>query len=113
MDKVFSIGGALAVVGIVLMAAWLFSGGIFADSPRSVVRGLEGLGGPLGLWGGIALLAAVGVGVYILHEAANYRIGAAMIRRLKRRGHPPDVIAAQIDFAPVSRGLKRRLKSLL
>ena len=121
MDKAFSIGQAIVLVALFLFIAWLFSGGVGlgllgqgwgAERPaeRSLSAALEMLGGPLGLWGGIGLLAVLGLACYGLQEILNYWFGLAIVKALKSRGHPPEGIAARIDAVPISKGLKRRLK---
>ena len=121
MDKAFSIGQAIVLVALVLFIAWLFSGGVGLNllgpawgserpAERSVSAALEMLGGPLGPWGGVGLLAVLGLACYGLQEILNYWFGLAIVKTLKSRGHPPEGIAARIDAVPISKGLKRRLK---
>jgi hypothetical protein len=121
MDKAFSIGQAIVLVALFLFIAWLFSGGFGlgllgqgwgAERPaeRSLSAALEMLGGPLGRWGGVGLLAAVGLACYGLQEILNYWFGLAILKAMKSRGLAPDAIAARIDAVPISKGLKRRLK---
>jgi hypothetical protein len=121
MDKAFSIGQAIILVALLLFIAWLFSGGVSLSllgqgwgaerlAERSLSAALEMLGGPLGWWGGIGLLAVLGLTCYGLQEILNYWFGLAIVKALKSQGHPPEGIAARIDAVPISKGLKRRLK---
>jgi hypothetical protein len=121
MDKAFSIGQAIVLAALFLFIAWLFSGGFGlgllgqgwgAERPaeRSLSAALEMLGGPLGLWGGVGLLAVLGLACYGLQEILNYWFGLAILKAMKSRGLAPDAIAARIDAVPISKGLKRRLK---
>ena len=121
MDKAFSIGQAIILVALLLFIAWLFSGGGGLNllgpawdserpAERSVSAALEMFGGPLGAWGGIGLLAVLGLACYGLQEILNYWFGLALLKSLRNSGLPPEAIAARIDAVPISKGLKRRLK---
>ena len=113
MDKALSIGSAVVLASLMLFAAWLFSGGPEWTDGRQqpLAEVLRQLGGPLGFWGGALLVAAMAVSVYGLHELGNLWAGRAFIRALRRRGVPPESMAARIDALPVSRGLKLKMKA--
>jgi hypothetical protein len=121
MDKAFSIGQAIVIAALLLFIAWLFSGGSGLNllgpawgseqpAERSLSAALEMLGRPLGTWGGVGLLMAVGLACYGLQELLNYWFGLVILKTLRNRGLPPETIAARIDSVPISKGLKRRLK---
>jgi hypothetical protein len=110
MDKAVSAIAAILLGAVMLLAAWFLS----SDSPdlgqRSLTAGLTAMGGPAGLWGGVALvLAAVGA-AYGLHEIMNVWVGRSIIAYLKERGRTDDRIIAQLGTMPISRGLKQRLR---
>jgi hypothetical protein len=112
VDKALSIGSAILMAGLIVFAAWLFSGGFpFDRTERSLAHGLAAFGGPLGLWGGIGLVVVVGVAMYALHELCNYWIGLSFVRGFQKQRYSADAICARIDTIPISRGLKERLKA--
>ena len=112
MDKVLSIGSAVILSLCVLCFVWLFSAGLTLDAhDRSLARGLAAFGGPLGFWGGLGLVAAMGAAIYGLHELCNYWVGFAYVKLLRGQGHAGEELQGRIERLPVSRGLKKRLKA--
>jgi hypothetical protein len=119
VDKALSIITALTFVLAALLVGWLLSGGqsliggIDYDlpaRPRSLAEGVAVLGGPLGTWGGVVLLAGIGLVIYGLQELCNYGFALLLVRSMKSAKHPTEEIVAKIDRSPISRGLKKRLK---
>jgi hypothetical protein len=122
VDKVVSIINALAFVLTALLVGWGLSGGrnliggIDYDlpaRPRSLAEAVAVLGGPLGTWGGVVLLAGIGLVIYGLQELCNYGFALLLVRSMKSAKHPTEEIVAKIDRSPISRGLKKRLKRWL
>ena len=104
--------GSRTVAALVVLAAWLFSGGFpIPTGEQSLEKGLRAIGGPLGIWGGLALAAGIGLAAYGLHELSNYWTGRWAIRALRKRGRSPDAIVARIEHLPISRRLKEKLKA--
>ena len=113
MDKALSITMAILMVLCFLALVWLASGGFGIHAPtRSLGQGITQFGGPLGFWGGLGLMAAVGMAVYGLHELCNLWAGRTYVRHLMGKGLAPDAIAAKVDVLPLSRGLKKRMKAV-
>jgi hypothetical protein len=91
---------------------WFLSAGLTLDpADKSLAKGLALYGGPLGFWGGVALVAAVAVAIYGLHELCNYWVGFAYVKVLHGQGCTGEHLDARIDRLPLSRGLKRRMKA--
>jgi len=112
MDRALSIIVAIIMAALVVVAAWLASGGFpIPTGDRSLEAGLKAIGGPLGIWGGVAAAVGVGLATYGLHELCNYWTGLWAIRAFRRRGHSPDAIVARIEHFPISRRLKEKLKA--
>ncbi|MBE3070036.1 MAG: hypothetical protein IMZ66_07350 [Planctomycetes bacterium] len=112
MDKALSIGSAVILALCVLYFVWFFSAGLTLDTrDKSLAVGLVAFGGPLGFWGGVGLVAAMGVAIYGLHELCNYWVGFAYVKLLQGQGHAGEELQGRIDRLPVSRGLKKRLKA--
>ncbi len=112
MDKAVSIGAAIIVALCLLCFVWLFSTGLTLDpADKSLAKGLALYGGPLGFWGGVALVAAVAVAIYGLHQLCNYWIGVAYVKVLQGQGCTGESLDARIDRLPLSRGLKKRMKA--
>ena len=122
MDRALSIVTAIAFVMCALLVGWFLSGGQnliggidygLPERPRSLAGGVALLGGTLGTWGGIILLAGIGLVIYGLQELLNYWFGLILVRSMMNAKHPTQEIIAKIDRSPVSRGLKNRLKRWL
>ena len=122
MDRALSIVTAIAFVMCALLVGWFLSGGQnliggidydLPGRPRSLAGGVALLGGTLGTWGGIILLAGIGLFIYGLQELCNYWFGLILVKSLRKANHPREEIIAKIDRSPVSRGLKKRLKGWL
>ena len=111
MDKALSIGSAIVIALAMLAVVWFVSGGddLFHPRARSLEGGLARLGGPLGFWGGLGMVLAVGGAVYGLHELCNLWAGRAYVTHLKSQGLDRTAIAARVDALPVSGGLRRRM----
>lgn len=119
MDKVLSLGCAILLPLVMVLIAYICSGGRGLDlvhsppgaPPRSLRGAMELLGGRFGTWGGVGLVVATAAAVYGIHEIFNYWMGLAVIKGLEASGHAPPAIAARIEKLPLSRGLKRRLRA--
>jgi len=112
MDKALSIGAAIILTLCLLYFLWFLSAGLTLDpADKSLAKGLTLFGGPLGFWGGVALVAAVAAAIFGLHELCNYWVGFAYVKVLQGQGCTGERLEARIDRLPLSRGLKRRMKA--
>jgi hypothetical protein len=115
MDRAISATASVMLAGLLLLAAWLFSGGQFwfQWQQRPLREVVAALGGPLGVGGGVTLLAGVVLATYGLHQIVNFYTGVAILRYFRRRGHTGESLAEKVRKAPLSRPMKRRLLAAL
>jgi hypothetical protein len=115
MDRAISATASVMLAGLLLLAAWLFSGGQFwfQWQQRPLREVVAALGGPLGFGGGVTLLVGVVLATYGLHQIVNFYTGVAILRYFRRRGHTEESLAEKVRKAPLSRPMKRRLLAAL
>ena len=106
LDKVVQKLVGLGVPGLVLLVAVSMTG---LAGGAAIVAALAALGGPFGMFGGIALL-----GVAVLVSDAIARYGVEVIFRkvvegLKKNGITEEEIRRKVQHYPISKGLKKRL----
>ena len=109
-DKLIEKLVALGVPGLVLLLAVATTG---LAGGAAIVTALAVLGGPLGMWGGIALL---GLLVLISQALSQYGIDVIfqrVLRGLKAKGMTKEDILKKIDSYPISMGLKLKLRELV
>ncbi|HLA81187.1 MAG TPA: hypothetical protein VJP78_06185 [Thermoleophilia bacterium] len=107
LDKLVSILVALGVPGLVLLVAVAAAG---VTGGAAIVVALATLGGPLGMLGGIALLALL---VLISKALAEYGLEALfrrVLKGLKHKGMSKVEILGAIAAYPISRELKGKLR---
>ena len=111
MDRVISTLASIMLSGLVLATAWVFSGGLYwmQGRQRPILEVVAMLGGPLGFWGGVALLVGVVLTTYGLHQTLNYYTALIIIRTMIRTGQPRESIARRIEKFRLSRPMKERL----
>ena len=111
MDRIISTLGSLMLSGLVLLAAWMFSGGLYWMEGRQkpVLEVVAMLGGRLGFWGGATLLVGVALATYGLHQSLNYYTALVIIRGFIKTGHSPEAVARRIERFRLSDPMKRRL----
>jgi amino acid transporter len=97
--------------GLVFFMAWIFSGGLnwMDGRQKPPAEAIAILGGPLGFWGGVALLVGVVLATYGVHQSLNYYTALVIIKALIRSGHSRETIARRIEKFHLSAPMKRRL----
>jgi hypothetical protein len=115
VDRVISALASIMLAGLVLATAWIFSGGFYWVQGRQkpIPETVAMLGGPLGFWGGVTLLAGVVLATYGLHQSLNYYTSLAIIKVLLKSGHSREAIIRRIERFPISAPMKRRLLAAL
>jgi len=111
VDRVVSTLASMMLSGLVLLTAWIFSGGWnwYEGRQRPIIEAVALLGGPLGLWGGVALLVGVVLATYGLHQSLNYYTALIILKAMIRGGRPREAIARRIEKFHLSRPMKQRL----
>jgi len=111
MDRIISICGSLTLAALLVLVAWLFSGGWdwLRGGQQPLGDVLAALGGPLGFWGGAAYLVVFTAAMYGMHQAVNFYTAMLVIYISRRRGQPPEVLAEKVRRSPLSQAMKRRL----
>ena len=106
-DKIVSILIGFGVAGLVLLVAVEVAG---VAGGAAIVVALAVLGGPLGMLGGIAVLAVLLLISKGLAEYGFEKIFRAVLRGLKKKGLSKSDILVKIESYPISRSLKAKLK---
>ena len=110
MDKLISKIVALGIPGLVLLVAISATG---LAGGAATVAALAVLGGPLGMFGGLVLLAII---ILIADGITQYgfrKIFEGVVKGLQGKGISKKEILDKIEHYPISRNLKLRLKNLL
>ena len=102
-DKIINTIAGLGVPGLVLLVAMALSGWAGA---AALTTALAALGGPLGMLGGVGLLALIS---WAIAEYGFEKIAVAVIKELKRRGRNRQGVLTEINGYPISRGMKLKI----
>jgi uncharacterized membrane protein len=97
--------GIPALVLILVVATTGLAGG------AAIVAALAILGGPFGMWGGIALLGLLVLISQALAEYGFERVFVAVLKGLRQKGHTKKQILQAIDSYPISIALKLKLRA--
>src|SRR5436853_349746 len=98
---------ALGVPGLVLVVAVATTG---LTGGAAIVAALAVLGGPFGMWGGVALLLLLVLISYALAEYGFERLFVAVLKGLRQKGLTKQQILNKIDSYPISIALKLKLR---
>ena len=110
LDKIVDKIAGLGVPGLVLVVVMASTG---LTGGAAIVTALSILGGPLGMWGGIAVLMVSPWIVAALAQFGVEKVFGRVLRRLKERGHSIEEITKKVDSYPISSKLKQELKRRL
>jgi hypothetical protein len=104
-DKLVARLVALGVPGLVLVVATTgLAGG------AAIVAALATLGGPFGMWGGVAVLLLLVLISYALAEYGFEMVFVAVLKGLRQKGLTKQQILNTIDSYPISIALKLKLR---
>ena len=106
-DKLVARLVALGVPGLVLVVAVATTG---LAGGAAIVAALAVLGGPFGMWGGVALLLLLVLISYALAEYGLETLFVAVLKGLRQKGWTKQQILKKIDSYPISIGLKLKLR---
>jgi hypothetical protein len=106
-DKLVARLVSLGVPGLVLVVVAASTG---LTGGAAIVAALAALGGPAGMWGGVAVLLLLVLITYALAEYGFETLFVAVLRGLKRKGLTKEQILKSIDSYPISIGLKLKLR---
>jgi hypothetical protein len=111
VDRVISTLASIMLSGLVLATAWVFSGGLYwmEGRQRPILEVIAMLGGPLGFWGGVALLVGVVLATYGVHQTLNYYTALIIIKVMIKTGQPRESILRRIEKFHLSAPMKERL----
>jgi amino acid transporter len=111
VDRVISTLASIMLSGLVLATAWVFSGGLdwMEGRQRPILEVIAMLGGPLGFWGGVALLVGVVLATYGVHQTLNYYTALIIIKVMIKTGQPRESILRRIEKFHLSAPMKERL----
>jgi hypothetical protein len=110
LDTVAAKVAALGVPGLVLVVAMALSGWAGA---AALTTALAALGGPLGMLGGVALLAIMLMVSHALTAYGFEHVFSRVVDELHKKGMSTREILAKIDGYPIGKNLKSRLRALL
>jgi hypothetical protein len=96
--------GVPSLVLIVVVATTGLAGG------AAIVAALATLGGPFGMWGGVAVLLLLVLISYALAEYGFEMLFVAVLKGLRQKGLTKQQILKTIDSYPISIGLKLKLR---
>jgi len=106
-DKIVAVLVGLGVAGLVLLLAVEAAG---VAGGAAIVVALATLGGPLGMLGGLGLLAVLLLVAKGLSEYGFEALFRAVLRGLKKKGLSKQEILDKIAAYRISRSLKAKLK---
>lgn len=107
LDKIVDKIAALGVPGIVLLVTMHLVGW---TGGAALTTALAALGGPLGMFGGIALLAVLVMISKGLSEYGFERILVASLKRMEKKGKSKQDILQEIDgYRFISSSMKSRI----
>ena len=106
-DKLVERLVSLGVPGLVLIVAVATTG---LTGGAAIVAALALLGGPFGMWGGVAVLLLLVLISQALAEYGFEMLFVAVLKGLKRKGFTKEQILKAIDSYPISIGLKLKLR---
>ncbi|MBK6535003.1 MAG: hypothetical protein IPF99_37320 [Deltaproteobacteria bacterium] len=106
MDKVVQKLVALGVPGLVLLVVIATSG---VAGGAAIVVGLAALGGPFGMFGGLAMLGILALVADAVAEYGLEKIFASVVIGLIATGHTRQEIRKTIEGYPITAGLKRKI----
>lgn len=110
LDKVIEKIVALGVPGLVLV---IVVAAVGPAGGAAIVTALALLGGPFGMWGGLAVLCLL---VLIANAIAQYGVEVVakrVIKELEEKGLSKKEILDKVESYPISKSLKLTLKELL
>ena len=110
MDKIVNKIVGLGVPGLVLLIAMSVSGWVGA---AAITSALAMLGGPFGMLGGIAVLGILSMISQGLAEYGFEALLGATISGLQAKGKTNAQIEKEINFYPISKELKFKIKEYL
>lgn len=110
MDQIVDKIAALGVPGLVLLVAMAITGW---SGAAALTSALALLGGPFGMLGGVAVLGVLSLISKGLAEYGLEQLLQGVVERLRQRGRSVESIAREIEFYPISRGLKLKIRDYL
>ena len=110
LDRLVTRLVALGIPGLVLILVISTTG---LAGGAAIVAALAVLGGPFGMWGGIALLGLLVLISQALAEYGFERLFVAVLKGLRQNGHTKEQILKAIDSYPISIGLKLKLRAYI
>ncbi len=111
MDKVVQKLTAMGVPGLIILAIAATTG---LTGGAAIVTALAVAGGPFGIMGGIAAMAALALAVDAIAEYGFEKIGQEVVKNLQKDGMSKKDIRNKIDsYTLVSDSLKNKLYAIL
>jgi hypothetical protein len=111
MDKVIQKLVAMGIPGLVLLAVAATTG---LAGGAALITALSVMGGPFGIMGGLAAIAALALTVDAVAEYGFEKIAREVVKGLEKKGNTKSQIRKKIDgYKLLSSSMKNKIKSVL